>query len=73
MIEDACNILNVHDFIMQLPLGYETIIRESSLLTDRQKQRIDIVRDTIGNLSSLLMQRIAIAPAILFGNQTSFT
>ena len=45
-----CKQLKVHDFIMSLPFGYDTILEENaSNLSGGQRQRIALVRSVIAN------------------------
>ena len=52
----ASKIANSHDFIMELPYGYNTFIEErGSNLSGGQLQRISIARAILGNPSVLLL------------------
>ncbi|NNE01891.1 MAG: ABC transporter ATP-binding protein [Eudoraea sp.] len=49
-IEDAAKIANAHDFIMELPQGYDTNIGDSgNKLSGGQKQRLSIARAVLKN------------------------
>ena len=55
-VERAARAANAHDFIMQLPKGYETVLEESGRnLSGGEKQRVAIARAILQNAPVLLL------------------
>jgi subfamily B ATP-binding cassette protein MsbA len=55
-VEESCRIANAHDFIMQMPQSYDTMLSERGLnLSGGQRQRVAIARAVLKNPSLLIL------------------
>ena len=55
-VREAAVLANIHDFIMSLPMGYDTVVGERGvLLSGGQKQRISIARALLKDAPILVM------------------
>ncbi len=56
---EACKRVGIHDFIMSLPSGYDTVLRENALnVSGGQKQLISIARTLLSKAEILLFDEI---------------
>ncbi len=57
--QEACKRVGLHDFIMNLPKGYNTIISEEQcILSDGQKQLLSIARALLSKSEILLLDEV---------------
>ena len=55
-IENACKVANIYDFIMQLPLGFDTVVGNRGLkLSGGEKQRVSIARVVLKDPKILIL------------------
>src|SRR5690606_7694628 len=55
-IHEACRLACLHDFVMELPKGYDTIVGErGQKLSGGQRQRLSIARALIANAPIVIL------------------
>ncbi len=55
-VEESCKVANAHDFIIQMPQSYDTMLSERGLnLSGGQRQRVAIARAVLKNPSLLIL------------------
>ena len=55
-VEDAAKQANAHDFVMQMPDGYDTVVgKGGEFLSGGQRQRVAIARAVVRNPGILLL------------------
>lgn len=59
---DACKKVGIHDFIVSLPNGYNTILRENATnISEGQKQLIAIARMLLSNAEIILLDDVSVS------------
>lgn len=55
-VEETCKQVKIHDFIMELPFGYDTVLQENaSNLSSGQRQRLALARAFLKNPDILIL------------------
>jgi ATP-binding cassette subfamily B protein len=52
---EVCKAIGLHNFIMVMPLGYDTVLNDNASLSEGQKQLVTIARVMIHNAPMLIL------------------